>query len=143
MRSSAKPYGGDPESGDDEDEDGNAVRAAVVFDDGTYRCRVGFSGEAGPRHAIPCVVGRPRRPELMYGLREGIDTLLGEEATTKRAVLNLMCPLGTGGTATDWDDMERIWHHAFYSKLMVPPEDQPVLVIEAPLNPKVQSRRRG
>merc|ERR1712241_1361854 len=39
------------------------------------------------------------------------------------------------GIVTSWDDMEKIWHHTFQNELRVQPEEQGVLLTEAPMNP--------
>ena len=33
---------------------------AVIFDNGSRLCKVGMSGEIGPRHVISSVVGHPK-----------------------------------------------------------------------------------
>lgn len=39
------------------------------------------------------------------------------------------------GIITDWDDMNRIWHHTFESELKVDPKEHPVLLVASPHNP--------
>lgn len=32
------------------------------------------------------------------------------------------------GIITNWDDIEKIWHHTFYNELRVAPEEHPILL---------------
>lgn len=70
----------------------------------------------------------------MTGL-EVKDSYVGDEAQSRRGILSLQYPI-QHGVVTDWDSMEKIWHHAFYEELRVDPKERPVLMSEAPLNPK-------
>jgi actin-related protein len=63
------------------------------------------------------------------------DSYVGNEAQSKRDLLKLTYPIQQG-IVTNWDDMEKIWHHTFYNELKVAAEEHPVLINEVPFNPK-------
>jgi actin-related protein len=69
-----------------------------------------------------------------------MDSYVGEHAQNMRGVLTMKYPI-SHGIVTNWDDMEKIWEHAFYDELRVASHERPVLVTEAPLNPKVNREK--
>merc|ERR1711861_38870 len=85
--------------------------AALVVDNGSGMCKAGFAGDDAPRAVFPSIVGRPKMPGIMVGMDQK-DAYVGDEAQSKRGVLTLKYP-----------------------------EEHPVLLTEAPLNPKANRER--
>lgn len=109
---------------------GGGIEATpIVIDNGTKDCKIGFCGDDNPRAILPSAVGVPRNQQ------NGAGETIGGESLKRRDLFDVKFPVQRG-IIQDWENMEKIWHFAFYDELKVPPEDHPVLLTEAILNPK-------
>jgi actin-related protein len=119
---------------DSEDE-----KAALVVDNGSGVIKAGFAGNDAPSVLFSTIVGHPRRQSIMLGTMNKAN-YIGDEAQMNRGVLSLRYPM-EHGIITNWDDMEKIWHHTFYSELRVAPEEHPILLTDPCLNPKANREK--
>ncbi|MHA1126951.1 MAG: actin, cytoplasmic 2, partial [Candidatus Heimdallarchaeota archaeon] len=109
---------------------------ALVIDNGTGLSKNGYAGEDQPRSVFPTLIGYPKYQSIMTDVEHYVrEYYIGEEALNLRGVLKLLYPI-EHGTVEDWDAMERIWHFTFYNDLRENPNEHPVLLTEAPLNPE-------
>ncbi|CAH2062484.1 unnamed protein product, partial [Iphiclides podalirius] len=111
------------------------VNQPVVIDNGSGVIKAGFAGDQIPKCRFPNYIGRPKHVRVMAGALEG-ELFVGPRAEEHRGLLSIKYPM-EHGIVTDWNDMERVWTY-IYSKdqLSTFSEEHPVLLTEAPLNPR-------
>jgi actin-related protein len=108
---------------------------ALVIDNGSGFCKAGFGGDDAPRAVFPSIIGRPKTQVL--GMHK---YYIGDEAQQKKEFLTIKYPI-ENRIVTNWDDLEKLWNFTFFNEMSVAPEDHPVLLTEAPLNPKVNREK--
>ena len=108
-------------------------KGAIVIDNGTGMIKAGFAGDDAPKACFPNIIGKPKYDAIQVGNNKEI--YIGDDALDKKGILSLEYPL-EHGIVNNWDHMQRVSKHTFDNELAVEPEDYPVLMTEAPMNPK-------
>ncbi|XP_051002837.1 uncharacterized protein LOC127189771 [Acomys russatus] len=106
----------------------------LICDYGSGFSKVGFAGSEAPMAVFPTVLGKARHNNLLVGLEEE-DWFIGAEAQNNLVQQNLHYPISRGAI-TNWDNVEKIWHHSFYHILHIAPDQHPIMITEPPLNSK-------
>ncbi|OHT12230.1 Actin, nonmuscle [Tritrichomonas foetus] len=119
--------------------------AVVVIDNGTGTIKAGFAGSETPDVIFPTVVGRPKyQGNIPTHNDEDEDyeetVYVGDASAGTSAVLTISSPIKRG-LIDNWDDMTKIWQHTFENELRVDPYETPVLLTEAPLNPRINREK--
>jgi len=109
-----------------------------VIDNGSGQIKAGFAGAEAPKTVFSAYVGKPKHIKVMAGAVEG-DVFIGPKAVELRGMLKLSYP-SRHGVTTDWKDMQLLFQHA-YNDMNAQQDQHPVMVTEAPLNPKKHRTR--
>ena len=115
------------------------VKKAVVIDNGSHTCKVGFAGDDAPRHVCPAVVSRPRDDDAMAGVN-GTDMYAGREEPSRRESLIFSHPVEYG-FVVNWEKMENLWRHVLTKVMALNTEEHPLLLTEAPFNSTTNRER--
>jgi actin-related protein len=107
----------------------------IVIDNGSGMVKAGFAGEDHPCAVFSSIIAYPSYSTQMVGVSNSKTYFIGDEAQQKRGVCKIKYPIAHG-IIEDWDDMKKIWTHTFYNELRANPAEHPVMLTEAPLNPK-------
>jgi actin-related protein len=95
----------------------------LVIDNGSRTIKVGFGGQPEPNDAFPTMTAWQKKPAgAKIWVTSQRDDFVGNEAWSKRAICNVVYPIQRG-KIDNWDKMEKLWHHSFYSCLRVTPEE--------------------
>ena len=116
------------------------VLRSIIIETNGDQVKAGRYGDNEPRGVFPNILGIPKvimSAGAMMGLTRK-DTYIGEEAISKRGILNLNRPMNKVGvvgdnSVEDWDYMERLWRHACYNELRVDPCETSMIMLHSPL----------
>ncbi|XP_044984417.1 actin-related protein 4-like isoform X3 [Hordeum vulgare subsp. vulgare] len=138
--------------------------SAIVIDVGSYSCKAGYAGDDTPKSVFPSVVGsieqaedtdeaKPEKeadsasdpkngskPMDVDKAKTKRKFYVGQELEFRRDHMEVISPM-KDGTVTDWDVVDNIWNHAFRRRLLINPEEHPMLIAEPSINSAQQREK--
>ena len=119
----------------------NREMKSIVIDNGSGTVKAGFGGDDLPRSSFKPTVGRPNINPVQVGSHLK-DCYVGDEARISRSIFSTKPERAIErGQITDWNDIEKVWHHTFYNELRINPSDFSVLLLE-PIHVEAQTRSK-
>ncbi|KAL9650536.1 hypothetical protein ABK040_004755 [Willaertia magna] len=106
----------------------------VILDNGSGSIKAGIAGYEKPISDFPNIIGKPKDTSLIVGTVNR-SSYVGESAISKRGVLLLDYPI-ENGIVTNWEAWEEVFEYTYFNELKLAPEEQPLLMTDAPLTPK-------
>ena len=104
-------------------------QSKLIVDGGSLMTKGSRPTKKSP-YLVPTIVGRSKDIESMMGTGKK-ENYVGDEAVSKRALLNLSYPM-MKGRIRKFDEMELIWEHLFYNEIRLDPS-QHCLMMSEPL----------
>lgn len=109
----------------------------IVIDNGSGTIKAGFAGSEKPAQMFPTFVGHPKLPKVMSSGGIDDEILIGNKANEHRGICKLSYPISHGVVGNDsWEHMQTIWDYALTELGIQSKESHPVLLTEAPNNPR-------
>jgi len=123
-------------------DDTSSFLQPIVVDSGSGLIKAGFSGSDKPKCVYRSYVGRAKHKRTLIAEDRDLynRAVVGSKAEENRGLLHLKYPI-ENGIVTDWDNMVKVWGHIYEKGALsdttaIPSEEHPVLLTEAPLNPR-------
>eukprot|EP00915_Cephaloidophora_sp_WS-2016_P001271 GHVH01001818.1.p1 GENE.GHVH01001818.1~~GHVH01001818.1.p1 ORF type:complete len:389 (+),score=41.31 GHVH01001818.1:342-1508(+) len=114
----------------------NLITSQVaIFDNGSGSVKCGLAGKEEPDHVVPSLIGKNKFVKTALANTVLDSELVGDAARTHRGALQLRHPI-SNGKVTNWTDMEKIWSLCYDKMNIKSPDENPVHLTEAPLNPR-------
>eukprot|EP00040_Diaphanoeca_grandis_P001360 m.18283 g.18283 ORF g.18283 m.18283 type:complete len:380 (+) comp11935_c0_seq1:26-1165(+) len=107
----------------------------IVIDNGSGVIKAGFAGDQAPKCVFPNFIGHAKHTRVMMSELPS-EEFIGPKADEYRGLLKITHPM-EHGIVQDWNDMEKLWTYIYgKDQLNISAEEHPVLLTEAPLNPR-------
>ena len=107
---------------------------AVVIDNGTGYCKMGYAGNCEPNFIIPSVIAtkEPKQARKDWHGVEDMDFWIGDEAVSRSNEYTVNYPI-RHGIVENWDNMERYWQRCIFKYMRCDPEEHAFLLTEPPM----------